>query len=339
MAPQPRSVLVYIGSTADDALGENMIKLPFLWAIHDAFPDARITWIPGIGPAQFDGILKSLTQGLIHEMVTDCYLGTNPMALFSQRPLAGREFDLIIDTQKSPVRTLLLRRIPHQSFISSTWGYVFSDAKPPADHPAPRLLIDKLLALVAAAAGRAIRPDHLAPVAADCQAQALAMLPEGPVHVGFAPGAGRKDTGKCWPLERFISLANDQKDRGRVPVFILGPNEAEWLDQLKEAVPGAVFPGWDGEASTQGLRDPALTVALGARLAVAVANCSGTGHMLAAGGVPMVSLYGPSDAGKFAPYTPHIRTLSAKDFGGTAIGAIPAEAVARAIEAHLADLD
>ncbi len=335
MAPDPRSVLVYIGSTADDALGENMIKLPFLWAIHDAFPDARITWIPGFGPAQFDGILKSLTQGLIHEMVTDLYLGTNPMALFSQRPLAGREFDVIIDTQKSPVRTLLLRRIPHQRFISSTWGYVFSDAKPAAGQAAPRLLIDKLLALVAAAKGSAIRPGHLAKVPADCQAQALAMLPEGPVYVGFAPGAGRKDTGKCWPIERFIALANAQKDHGRVPVFILGPNEAEWLDHLKEAVAGAVFPGWDGEA--KGLRDPALTVALGAHLAAAVANCSGTGHMLAAGGAPMVSLYGPSDPGKFAPYTPHIRTLRAQDFGGDTTDAIPAQAVAEAIAAHLAD--
>ncbi len=317
-----------------------MIKLPFLWALRDAFPDARITWIPGFGPAQFDGILKSLTQGLIHEMVTDLYLGTAPLALLSRRqPLAGREFDLIIDTQKMPVRTLLLRRVPHQRFVSSTWGYVFSDAKPPADVPAPRLLIDKLLALVAAAGGRAIRPDHHAPVPADCREAALAMLPEGPVYVGFAPGAGRKDTGKCWPLDRFISLANDQADRGRVPVFILGPGEAEWLDNLRNAVAGAVFPGWDGEAYAQGLRDPALTVALGGRLATAVANCSGTGHMLAAGGAPMVSLYGPSDAGKFAPYTPHIRTLSAQDFGGNAIGAIPAEAVAEAIQAHLADWD
>ena len=210
MAPQPRSILVYIGSSADDALGENMIKLPFLWALRDAFPDARITWIPGFGPAQFDGILKSLTQGLIHEVVTDLYLGTGPLALLSRRqPLAGREFDLIIDTQKMPVRTLLLRRVPHQRFVSSTWGYVLSDAKPPADVPAPRLLIDKLLALVAAAGGRAIRPDHHAPVPADCREAALAMLPEGPVYVGFAPGAGRKDTGKCWPLDRMPRAAQE----------------------------------------------------------------------------------------------------------------------------------
>ncbi len=339
MAPPPRSVLVYVGSSPDDALGENMIKLPFLRAIHDAFPDARITWIPGLGPAQFDGILKSLTQDLIHEMVTDLNLGTGPMALFSwRRPLAGRQFDLIIDTQKMPVRTLLLRRIPHQSFISSTWGYVFSDAKPPADVPAPRLLIDKLLALVAAAAGRAIRPDHHLPVPTQCREAAQAMLPDGPVYVGFAPGAGRKDTGKCWPLEGFIALANGQISRGRVAVFILGPGEGDWLDGLRAAVPGAVFPGWDGDGAA-GLRDPALTVALGGRLDAAVSNCSGTGHMLAAGGASMVSLYGPSDPKKFAPYTPHIHTMSAWGFGGTAIDAIPAIAVAQAIEDHLADRD
>lgn len=339
MAFHPQTVLVYVGSNADDALGENMIKLPFLWAIRDAFGNARITWIPGFGPAQFDGILKSLTQGFIHEVVTDLYLGTSPMALLSrQRPLHGRRFDLVIDTQKMPVRTLLLRRIPHRRFVSSTWGYWFSDTKPPADVPEPRLLIDKLLALVAAAAGCAIRPDHIAPVAEDYREAAQAMLPAGPVYVGFAPGAGRKDTGKCWPLENFIALAKEQKDHGRVPVFILGPGEAGWLDYLRNAVSGAVFPEWDGRSSMpRAYAIPAVAVALGARLAVAVANCSGTGHMLAAGGAPMVSLYGPSDPGKFAPYTPRLRTLRAQDFGSESIDAIPVEAVAAAIEDHVSD--
>jgi ADP-heptose:LPS heptosyltransferase len=77
-------------------------------------------------------------------------------------------------------------------------------------------------------------------------------------------------------------------------------------------------------------------MALGQRLAVAVANCSGIGHILAAGGAPMVSLYGPTPPDKYAPYTPALITLRAQDFGETGeIDNIPLEAVSAAVEKQL----
>ena len=39
----PGNILVYIGHNPDNALGENIIKLPFLRAIRQAFPDARVS--------------------------------------------------------------------------------------------------------------------------------------------------------------------------------------------------------------------------------------------------------------------------------------------------------
>ncbi len=68
-------------------------------------------------------------------------------------------------------------------------------------------------------------------------------------------------------------------------------------------------------------------MALAERLAAAVANDCGTGHMLAAGGAPLVSLYGPSDPLKFAPVTPRLEVLSARQFGGDRTEKIPVDAV------------
>ena len=34
-------------------------------------------------------------------------------------------------------------------------------------------------------------------------------------------------------------------ERGRVPVFILGPDELEWLKPIRDAVPSALFPEQD----------------------------------------------------------------------------------------------
>jgi ADP-heptose:LPS heptosyltransferase len=69
---------------------------------------------------------------------------------------------------------------------------------------------------------------------------------------------------------------------------------------------------------------------------VAVSNDSGGGHLLAAGGVPLVSLWGPTVFEKAPPQTKILRTILARDFGGTAMTLIPVDAVEAAIEALLA---
>ncbi len=332
----PDTILVYVGSNPDDAIGENVIKLPFLRALGDAFAGARITWIAGLGPAQFDGPLKPLAGGLIDEFITDLYLSDNPLAVFGRRPpLAGRRFALIIDTQHLPARTLMLRRVPHGCFVSPAWRYAFSDRKPPGGAKDGGTLAERLLVLAAAAAGRALRPSHIAPLSDAWHGAARALLPSGPVYVGLAPGAGRQGSGKCWPLERFVALARDQSAKGRVPVFFLGPDEAGWLAELRQGVPGAQFPESERAGVPGPLEGPPLVVALARRLAVAVSNCSGTGHLLAAGGAPMVSLFAPTDAAKFAPYTPDLTALRAQDFAGVGIEAIPLDAVSDAVDARL----
>lgn len=154
---------------------------------------------------------------------------------------------------------------------------------------------------------------------------AARLLPPGPVYIGFAPGAGGRH--KCWPIEAFMALAERQGAAGRVPVFVLGPAERDWLDELRRRVPSARFPLQDA-----GSADPLLTVALAGRMTAAVANDSGGGHLLAAGGVALVSLFGPTSPAKFAPLARKLKILRAQDFGGEAMTAIPVDAVAAALD-------
>lgn len=321
---QPESILVYVSSSPDDALGENIIKLPFLHAIRATFPGARISWIPGTGPALFAGPLRPLAEGWIDELLTDVDLPNRlGAALDVRHRLPHRGFDLIIDTQRYAMRSLQLRRIRHRRFISGVWKWALSDARPPAGQPRGPHLMDKLVELVAAAAGRIVTPPWTVPVPERFLAEAAGLLPQGPEYIGLAPGAGNKARGKCWPLDRYIAVARGEAERGRVPVFILGPGERAWADEVRRAIPQALTPDLSS--------GPAVTVALGSRLAAAVANCSGTGHMLAAGGCPMVSLFAPTDPLKYAPHTYRRRCLRAQDFGGATIEHIPVEAVSDAI--------
>jgi ADP-heptose:LPS heptosyltransferase len=336
----PRSILVYITSDPDDALGENVLKLPLLLALRSAFPLARIAWVPGTSGAFYlRHQLAPLVAGRIDEFITDLAIPTDPRAsLRRKHPVLGRHFDLIIDTQRYLGRTLFLRRIPHRRFISGTWRYVWSDARPPRPLLLrPPLLVDKLVGLAAAAAGYPIAVPNPIPLPPKLRARAAELLPAGPNYVGLAPGAGNKAKGKCWPLEGFIAVARAQVERGRAPVFLLGPEESEWYGPLRVAVPEALFPEQrNAAAGSEGIGGPCLVAALGERLSAAVANCSGTGHLLAAGGAPMVSLYGPTRPEKYAPFARAGVCLKAQDYGSDRIGAIPLDAVLSAVERQAA---
>jgi len=333
---QVGSILVYVTSDADNALGENVLKLPLLLALTAAFPAARIAWVPGTsGAFHLRAALAPLVAGRIAEFITDLAIPTDPrqslpLAWRRGHSILERHFDLIVDTQRYLGRTLFLRRIPHQRFVSGTWRYFWSNAAPPRPlSRRPPCLVDKLLGLAAAAAGRPVIVDNPIPLPASFRARAAALLPEGSIYVGLAPGAGNKARRKCWPLDAFVELARQQVERGRVPVFVLGPEEAEWTGRLRAAVPSALLPS-SADAG------PCLAAALGERLSAAVANCSGTGHLLAAGGAPMVSLYGPTRPEKYAPFARALICLKAQDFGSDKIDAIPLAAVAAAVERQVA---
>ena len=331
-----RSILVYVTSDVDNALGENVLKLPLLLALGEAFPGARIAWVPGTSGALYlRESLAPLVGGRIDEFITDLAIPTDPRAaLFARHPILDRHFDLIVDTQRYFGRTLFLRRIPHGRFISGTWRYLLSNARPPRPLPMrPPRLVDKLLGLAAAAAGHPIAVPNPIPLPEAWRARAAELLPAGPCYVGLSPGAGRKETGKCWPRDAFIAVAQAQVERGRAPVFLLGPEESEWHGKLREAVPQALFPEERNAAGGRGaIGGPCLVAALGERLSAAVANCSGTGHLLAAGGAPMVSLYGPTRPEKYAPFARALICLKGQDYGSSRIDAIPLDAVLAAVE-------
>jgi len=321
----PATICVYVGL---DAFGDGLMKLPFLRALRHAFPGARITWLAGKGRSVFAHELKPLAQGLIDETVEDAGIGSRLGELWSARPLAGRRFDLVIDTQRRVLTTLIVRRIAHGRFVSGAAGFLLSGAKPKLPYRKPAAMVRQMLDLVEAASGLPARPD--APLALEpaVAGAAAALLPGGPVYVGLAPGAGGR--GKCWPLENFLALAGSLACDGATPAFILGPNEAEWAPRCA-AIPGAALPLQ--AAAARGIpATPMLTIALARRLKAAVANDSGGGHMLAAGGVALVSLFGPTSPAKFAPLCPRLTVLRAQDFGGDSLDRIPVAAVRAALK-------
>jgi ADP-heptose:LPS heptosyltransferase len=319
-------ILVYSGL---ELLGDGVMKLPFVRALRQTWPQARITWLAGKGRTVYAGTLAPLVRDCLDEVIEEAGIGTEARELL-RRPLPERRFDLVIDTQRRVLTTLILRRIRTGSFVSGAAGFLLSSRKPPSGAGKPPSMIGQLFALLSVAAGRPVTPVFDLALDSAWTSRAAALLPDGKRYVGIAPGAGGAH--KRWPLERFAALARGQIAAGRAAVFLLGPDEESWLPALRDAVPAAHFP-LQAEA---GAASPLLTIALAQRLAAAIANDSGTGHLVAASGCPLVSLFGPTRAAKFAPASRRLEIVAAQDFGADAMAAIPLEAVGAAVERLLA---
>ena len=330
----PATVLIH---AKDHKLGDGYLQAAFFQAARARFPHAHITFVVSLGGTAYSSSLASVVAPYIDEIVEESRLCDHWRKIVAWRaPLAGRHFDLVIDLQKKWWRTLAVHRIRHRVFVSASNHYLFSDRRPPPPIK-PIRLIDQLIKLLdAVRTGPRAAAVPLTWSGPAERAAAARALPEGAPAIGLAPGAGEKF--KRWPLERYVAVARDQAAKGRRVVFILGPQEVEWIDLISTAVPESVLPGWtqpDGRGS--GLR-PLEVTALAERLTAVITNDCGAAHMLAAGQVPMIVLFGATNPDKYAPATSTLRVVRAEATGAEAINSIAVETVVNTLEGLLGEI-
>ncbi len=318
-------VLVYVGA---DLVGDGLMKLPFVRALRAAVPAGELVWMAGQGKSAYRGELAGLVEGLLDAVVDEAGIGQSWAELLKPRPFADVEFDLVIDTQRSVKTTLAVKRLNTRAFVSGAAEFMLSDIKPPKGYVRPDSMVRQMLDLLELATGEPADPSAPLSLPEDIVALATALLPQGPTYVGLVPGAGGQH--KRWPVNSFVAVARTLVQDGIVPVFILGPAEADLVEHIGAAVPSALFPLQNRVARQIGA-PPALTIALCQRMAAAVANDSGGGHMAAASGVPLVSLFGPTSPAKFAPFGRQVEIIQAQAWGGEAMALIPIRDVLSAV--------
>src|SRR6185369_12499237 len=150
LASTPRTILVYVGL---DLIGGGLMKLPFVRALRETYPEAHITWLAGKGRTVFASSLAPLVHGQIDEVIESAGIGTHWTELL-RRPLAGRHFDLVIDTQRRVLTTLILRRLRCDRFISGAANFLLSSSRPPQGYKKPTTMIRQILDLIEIAAGQ-----------------------------------------------------------------------------------------------------------------------------------------------------------------------------------------
>ena len=315
-----QTVLIY---SMGEVIGDGLIKLPFIAGLRAAFPDARISWCAAKVETVYAGPLKSVVAGYIDELILDGPNGGVPLDMLPwNRPFGGRKFDLVIDTQEHVGRSGVAKRGAAGRFVSAAYQARSKDW--------PVAVTDRLARLLSLATDGQGAPRPLALNNPDALKAAEALLPGGPTYVGLAPGAGGQD--KRWPLENYLELARRIAEHGWTPVFFFGPDEADDAAIAAREVPQALQPERNRADGFTGVKGPLLVIALAGRLAAGVANDAGPGHMLAAGGAPLLSLQQDRRKSvKFRPAAERLEMLVAEDYG-SGMGALPVDAAWQALQ-------
>ena len=130
---------------------------------------------------------------------------------------------------------------------------------------------------------------------------------------------------KRWPLENFIEISQFIYAKGLQPIFFLGPQEERFYKPLEKKLSHARFPLQEIDFSKP---SPSDTIFLAKKCLMGIANDTGCGHLLATANIPVLTLFGPTSAEKFKPYTnTESYCLESTNYGSRKIEKIPCSEV------------
>lgn len=286
-------------------IGDAVMSVPAIRQLRYAFPGAEITlathdWAEGLfRDAEF-----------IDEMIVIENQGHSPLAIRSQARQIGRgNFDAAVLFTNSFATALVARLagVPRRiGYSGESRGFLLTDALPKPEWKNDRHEVHYYLQLAEHAAkllGGTIgnsEPDISIAVSESRRTAAKRILSGHDIDVAkpvIALGAGSQNSrAKRWMPESFAAVADKLSSASGASIVLLG-SEAD-AGVSKRVVASMKGPGTDltGETSLS------EAVALLAEADILIANDMGLGHVAAAVGTPVISIFGPTNPLTTAPW-------------------------------------
>jgi len=289
----PGLLVVRLGS-----LGDLVHALPAVAALREAHPDRPIDWL-------VDAVHRPLLARVpVVSSVVTLRDRTARAWLAARAELSRRHYDVAVDFQ-GLIKSAMLARLSGARHVAGfardglrePAAAVFYSKRVPGGEGGH--VIQKNLKL-AASLGAAAGPLRF-PIRVDDSPVVDTLAGLG--GAGFAiinPGAAWPN--KRWPPDRFGQVAAAIRERhGLVPVVLWGPGERAIADAVVAA------------SNTAAVLAPETTlddlVDVMARARLVVSGDTGPTHIAGAFGVPIVALFGPTDASRNGPWDPADVTL------------------------------
>ena len=199
-------------------------------------------------------------------------------------------FDLILDLQSKIRNSLILKIIPHKKFISSAFNFKLS--KPKLNIIKENRITETILKAINILLEKnyQLTEYNIDKIHEKFHSESKKLLPNKN-YVGFSISQGNVYRKKEWPLDSIIKVSNKLLEKSKIPVFFIEKKNIELKNKISKLIPEALFPEHNSE-----LNCPALVACLGKRLDFAISIDNGVMHMLSLSKVPMITLFGPTDA-------------------------------------------
>tara|TARA_B100000963_G_scaffold359383_1_gene386593 strand:- start:3001 stop:3954 length:954 start_codon:yes stop_codon:yes gene_type:complete len=301
-----KKILIY---NSGGGLGDSIQLFPLLISLKSHFRKSKFFYL-GAHPNHFNGKLKEYNLNLENVDLGLKYFGFRWWHfLFAKKRAIKKtfgKFDLIIDLQTKFRNSLILKRIPHTLFYSKTFNYLFSSKKinsNSANH------IENLSLFIEEDIQELDFEVNKLPK--EIISEAKKLLPNSN-YIGFSITQGNEYRKKSWSIFKFTALANKILSKNKIPVFFIDKEKIDLIEKIKSQVPSAIFPEMNSQISC-----PALVTALSSRLEKAISIDNGIMHMMALAKTPMIVLFGPTSAEKFAPRNKFTTILDSKKVHGT----------------------
>ena len=296
-----KKILLY---NSGGGLGDSIQLFTLIISLQKHYKNSEFFYL-GAHENHFNGKLKEFGIKITTLKLDIKYFGFRWWHFFIAKKKFLRQnlstFDLIIDLQSKLRNTIILKRLPHNNFYSSTFNYKFCTSK---EIYYSKNHLTNLIKFLKTEIDVSNFDLNLIPK--KYKLEALKLLPNKN-YIGLSITQGNIYRKKSWPIKNFISLAQKIIEKNKIPVFFIEKDKFTLINTIKEQIPAALFPEQNTNISC-----PALVTALSTRLDKAISIDNGVMHMMGLANIPMIVLFGPTDSEKFAPKTNQIKILDSK---------------------------
>ncbi len=303
-----KKILIY---NSGGGIGDTIQIINLLVSLHEHYTDHEIYLLQAHQNNLFENTLKELNLNFVKKTpIKLMYFGFRLKHYFQLNSLIKENnifFDIIIDLQSKLRNTIILKKIPHNIFISSTFNNFFLQPKIKIDNKEKNIIYRIANYIKVLNDNKFILKKYNINLIKKLYFdEAIRLLPSNK-YVGISITQGNLYREKKLPLSYIVDVAKYLLSINKKPVFLIEKKHFKLKEELESKLKDIIFPEFNSN-----LNDPCLLILLAKRMDYAISIDNGVMHLLSLANIPMITIFGPTSSDKFAPKENNIKILSSQ---------------------------
>ena len=303
-----KKILIY---NSGGGIGDTIQIINLLVSLHEYYTDHEIYLLQAHQNNLFENLLKELNLNFIKKTpIKLMYFGFRFKHYFQINSLVKKNnifFDIIIDLQSKLRNTIILKKIPHNIFISSTLSSFFLKPKFEIKNKEKNIVYRIVNYIKILTNNKFILKKYNINLIKKIYFDEADKLLPSNKYVGISMTQGNLYRKKTLPFDYIIQIAKYLLSINKKPVFLIEKKHFQLKEKIETEINDAIFPEFHSN-----INDPCLLISLAKRMDYAITIDNGVMHLLSLANIPMIAIFGPTSSDKFAPKIDNIKILSSQ---------------------------